>query len=158
MRHEDDHVLVKRRATKNRPLAARPPPCLWFVRMGSPDQTGGTALNAAGCRVLLVIGRLLVLFLALHVSGVGPVLWGDCCSTDGDDCSGPTDRRQPCDDCPPGCPKCHCAPAPFSVPPAVETDSLDLHLLGDRVAWTPYEPDAPHEAPVSSIFRPPKLA
>lgn len=107
--------------------------------------------------VLALLVRVLTLLLAVQMSGVGPALWGDCCSTDGDDCSGQTDRS-PCGDCPPACPKCHCAQAPFSVPPSIETGRLDLDLGARRVVWAGYAAEAPKEAPLSSIFRPPRLA
>jgi hypothetical protein len=140
------------------PVATRTPPCMsWDRPMGFTGTKTMSVQRAWGPRAALVIARVLFLFMALQVPGVGPLLWGDCCSTDDDDCSGQTDRM-PCNDCLPGCPKCHCAQVPFSVPPAVETERLDPSPRAPRVVWTPYEADVPREAPPSSIFRPPKLA
>ncbi len=134
-----------------------PAPVAWLGRtMGSPDGTHTTMQRASS--VLLLVARLLVLYLALQVSGAGPALWGDCCSTDDDDCSGQTERERPCNDCPPGCPKCHCSPTPFSAPLPTETARLVPDPRERPVVWTPYEAEAPREAPLSSIFRPPKLA
>jgi hypothetical protein len=107
--------------------------------------------------VLLVLARALVVLLALQVSGLGPVLWGDCCTADGDDCSGQSDGK-PCGDCPPGCPGCHCDGAPFGVPPPVATGDLGVALDVQSLVWTTLEGLGPREASLSSIFRPPKRA
>jgi hypothetical protein len=114
-------------------------------------------IGATGCFVPYVVARVLVLFLALQLSAVGSLLWGDCCSTDGDDCSGQGDGK-PCGDCPPGCPKCHCTQAPVSLPRRVQAERASLTPKTSRIAPSPYKADVPREPPPSSVFRPPKLA
>ena len=115
------------------------------------------ATRTAARLIALLVAHALLVFLALQVSGVAPVLLGDCCTADGDDCSGPTDDK-PCGDCPPGCPKCHCDQASFSVPPAVATNFLGVHPAMITVAWATPEAVGPRDASRSSVFRPPKRA
>jgi hypothetical protein len=65
----------------------------------------------------------------------------------------PPDR--PCDDCPPGCPNCHCAAAggtltiaaPLTLRPQVLSSSLPLSL---HLTQAPAGPELP------SLFRPPR--
>jgi hypothetical protein len=66
-----------------------------------------------------------------------------------DDCDDP-------DDCPPGCPGCHCAPPATSLPPARVDATIALAPLAPRAAVgaaairLPLNPDLP------SVFRPPR--
>lgn len=108
-------------------------------------------------RLILLAARLLVLLLAFQLSGLDWMIVGSCCSS-GDDCTGQT-GDDPCNDCPPQCPKCDCSDIAFSLPPAREAVRFEptVHPEWDPpVVWTPYEADAPRAPPQSSIFRPPK--
>ncbi len=76
------------------------------------------------------------------VAGVGGEADHERCPLDG-----------PCDECPIGCPNCHC-PAPVRPPPPpVQV----VTTLGDRLALASlYETQAPDGPDLPSIFRPPR--
>jgi hypothetical protein len=107
--------------------------------------------------IFIVVSRLLMMIVALQISGVGSLVANDCCSTDEDDCSTQTDQK-PCNDCPPDCPKCHCNHVAFSVPPATEASNLTAVEHSLNAVFTPYEADAPRALPPSSVFRPPRAS
>jgi hypothetical protein len=106
----------------------------------------------------LLITRLLVLLFSMQFGGLlhdatdvaRCVAWAPE-ESEHEQC--PPDR--PCDDCPPGCPNCHCATAigtlavaqPMALVPQLLTSSLPLSL--DRTQ----APDGPE---LPSLFRPPR--
>jgi hypothetical protein len=106
--------------------------------------------------IFIVVSRLLLMLVALQISGIGSLVANDCCSTDEDDCSTQNDEK-PCNDCPPDCPKCHCNHVAFSVPPASEGSRVDIARDSLSAVFTPYEADAPRALPPSSVFRPPRI-
>ena len=108
-------------------------------------------------RVVRIVLRLLMLLVALQVSGIGSLVVSDCCSTDEDDCSTQTDQK-PCNDCPPDCPKCHCNHVVFSVPPARAASNVAVIERSLSTVFTPYEADAPRALAPSSVFRPPRIS
>ena len=107
--------------------------------------------------IFMVASRLLFMIVVLQISGIGSLVISDCCSTDDDDCTTQTDQK-PCNDCPPDCPKCHCNHVAFSVPPASEASDLAVIERSLNSVFTPYEADAPHALPPSSVFRPPRIS
>jgi hypothetical protein len=103
--------------------------------------------------------RVLAVLLGLQTSGVshfvedvvaaiatGHAEHEDPCPADG-----------PCDECPPGCPQCHCSNAMRSVVPPTGAPSLllaetALSAAGDVTDSAPLSPDLP------GLFRPPQLS
>lgn len=108
---------------------------------------------------LFVALRVLVVLLGLHVSGVahavedavnlvvtGHAEHEEQCPADG-----------PCDDCPPGCPQCHCPNAMRSVAPKagapfVLVAEAAIAPAVDAAMRVPLSPDLP------GLFRPPQAA
>ena len=106
---------------------------------------------------LLTLGRVLALVLGVQLSGVAHVAadvasiavsgrdeHGEQCPADG-----------PCNDCPPGCPNCHCqnglrAVAPQPTAPVVLTLSTVTLVRLEAKAQFPLGPVLP------SLFRPPR--
>jgi hypothetical protein len=111
-----------------------------------------------GARLLALL-RMLALIVGLQVTGAGDAavhavsLMLPTASAHEDECP----LEGPCQDCPPGCPNCHCTNALTSVIPDVGVPSVALpvtasassELLAER---EPLVPDR------SSLFRPPRLA
>lgn len=62
----------------------------------------------------------------------------------------------PCNDCPPGCPNCHCAAALGSVAPAAPTVILPL-VLASALPASLAETQAPRGPDLPGLFRPPKV-
>ena len=107
---------------------------------------------------LLVLARLATVLLALQFSGgvhdlidvTRAVMGATAEEPEHEQC--PPDK--PCDDCPPGCPNCHCAAIGTLVltesptlPPLTLGASLPRSLVG---AQAPSGPEPP------SLFRPPR--
>jgi hypothetical protein len=62
----------------------------------------------------------------------------------------------PCNDCPPGCPNCHCATALGSVAPASPMAILP-QLLASAVPASLAETQAPRGPDLPALFRPPQV-
>jgi hypothetical protein len=62
----------------------------------------------------------------------------------------------PCDDCPPGCPNCHCA-ALGSVAPASPMAILPQQVLASALPASLAETQAPRGPDLPGIFRPPQV-
>jgi hypothetical protein len=61
----------------------------------------------------------------------------------------------PCDDCPPGCPNCHCSAAVASVVPAAAA-SLATVLGAEMLPPCLYATQAPAGPELPTLFRPPR--
>ena len=61
----------------------------------------------------------------------------------------------PCDDCPPGCPNCHCA-ALGSVAPATAPAILPQQVLASALPASLGETQAPRGPDLPGLFRPPQ--
>jgi len=103
---------------------------------------------------LLTLLRVLAVVLGLQLSGVGHFateLVEAVASEDVHHETCPADG--PCDDCPPGCPQCHCSNGLRSVAPDASGPVAGALETSDRVpAFTPEKPPSP-ELPLP--FRPP---
>ena len=106
---------------------------------------------------LLTLGRVLALVLGLELAGVAH-LADDLVSVvvsgvvpHDEQC--PADR--PCDDCPPGCPNCHCQ---NGLPSLVPRLGSPMVLTLPVVAIVAFEAGArgPLGPELSSLFRPPR--
>lgn len=102
--------------------------------------------------------RVLALVLAVQLGGVAEPLMDTVCALTCDtpchhDDESPLDR--PCDDCPPGCPSCHCGNALTSIVPqltAAEVAALPLEQA-DSPRFFEQAPPVPDSSPP---FRPPQ--
>jgi hypothetical protein len=107
---------------------------------------------------LLVVLRLLAVVLSLQLSGVGEPLTELVCAVA---CDVPchhddeSSRDGPCNDCPPGCPSCHCANALVSIVPASPAALLDAQLL-EQPTQLRFSEQAPPSPELSGLFRPPQ--
>jgi hypothetical protein len=72
---------------------------------------------------------------------------GDCCS----DC--PVDQGG--QECPPGCPSCHCAHATTALPTATG-DQMSVVDSRQGVCFRPYEATVPRSTDLRRIYRPPR--
>ena len=123
-----------------------------MLRLPRSSNSRARRISAA----LLLLVRLATVLLALQFSGgvhdlvdVAQAVTG-ASAEEHEQC--PPDK--PCDDCPPGCPNCHCAAmgtlvllqAP-AVPPLTLAESLPRSLVG---AQAPTGPEPP------ALFRPPR--
>jgi hypothetical protein len=108
---------------------------------------------------LLGLARLLCVVLGLQLSGVAHVAedalsfvvaghaeHDEQCPADG-----------PCNDCPPGCPQCHCPNALRSVAPQATTDLLPAFQVSTALALVGGE-QAPPAPVLPAPFRPPQAA
>jgi hypothetical protein len=104
--------------------------------------------------ILLALIRVLAVVLGMQLSGVGHFatelaeavvsaeVHHESCPANG-----------PCDDCPPGCPQCHCSNGLRSVAPEASPPVAGvLVTAGGVAAFTPEKPPSP-ELPLP--FRPP---
>lgn len=108
---------------------------------------------------MLVALRVLAVVLGLQLSGVAHFVEDAVAAvaTGHAEHEDPCPADRPCDECPPGCPQCHCSNAMRSVVPPVGAPSLLLAetALSAAVAETsraPLSPDLP------GLFRPPQIA
>jgi hypothetical protein len=110
------------------------------------------------CAVVLVALRALLVVFALQFSGAihdisdfvelvaaAPDTAGhEQCPVDG-----------PCNDCPPGCPNCHCAAALGSVVPSAPMAAMPA-LLASTLPASLAETQAPRGPDLPGLFRPPQ--
>jgi hypothetical protein len=105
---------------------------------------------------LLALLRVLAVVLGMQLSGVGHFATELVESIVADEVhheSCPADG--PCDDCPPGCPQCHCSNGLRSVPPdAAPALASILETSGDGVRASSREKPPSPELPLP--FRPPR--
>jgi hypothetical protein len=113
-----------------------------------------------GGRFLVTWLRLLVLALSMHIGVLALAAVADAdepCTDDSGCCSDcPIERSG--QECPPGCPNCHCHHAGGAAAiPDVKGEELSLptHEQGDEKRDPP-EATAPRQPPLPSIFRPPR--
>lgn len=109
--------------------------------------------------MILVILRALAVVLGLQLGGIGhaaaDLIESIAASSTAEHEQCPPDGA--CDDCPPGCPSCHCSNRVPSVaakgtllPSAVEPPPID--------AWRPFaNADAPPGPEPASLYRPPRV-
>jgi hypothetical protein len=108
---------------------------------------------------LLVALRVLAVVLGLQLSGVAHFVEDAVAAiaTGHAEHEDPCPADRPCDECPPGCPQCHCSNTMRSVAaaPAAPSVLLAETALSAAVAATssaPLSPDLP------GLFRPPQTA
>jgi len=107
---------------------------------------------------LLVFTRVFALVLGLQFTGAAHLavdvvsLVVDGHAEHEEQC--PADR--PCDDCPPGCPNCHCPNTLRSVPPESSTLSALPLAAPDRMTLRD-DSTAPSGPDLPSLFRPPRI-
>jgi hypothetical protein len=107
---------------------------------------------------LLVVLRLLAVVLSLQFSGIGEPLTELASAVACDvPCHHEDESPQdgPCDDCPPGCPSCHCANALVSIVPAPPAALREAQLLAQPIQLQFSRP-APCSPELSGLFRPPQ--
>jgi hypothetical protein len=112
----------------------------------------------AGALLLIVLRSLLLLFALQFSSVVHDVADFVEAVADAPEHSAheqcPVDG--PCDDCPPGCPNCHCAAAAGSL--ASEPPSAVLpRVLVLSLPYSLYETQAPPGPELPGLFRPPRV-
>lgn len=106
---------------------------------------------------LLFVLRVLAVVLTVQVSNVGHVaadLAGAAFgyTVEHEDCT----RDCPDDQCPPGCPNCHCSHGSGGalLPVAM---TLEIQSPNDGSSWSPrHAMDRPPSPALSSVYRPPK--
>jgi hypothetical protein len=104
---------------------------------------------------LLALLRVLAVVLGLQLSGVGHFateLVESVVSEEVHHESCPADG--PCDDCPPGCPQCHCANGLRSVVPDASSPAVTVLESSDDVAALASEKPPSPDLPLP--FRPPR--
>ncbi len=106
-------------------------------------------------RAALLLVRAVVVCLALQMSGVLHFvvdLWleGEAAAAHFAEGQGDDDE-----DCPPGCPTCHCVHASPALP--IQLDALAPELLpAFEMTWAPYEARTPPPLEPRSVYRPPR--
>lgn len=108
---------------------------------------------------MVVVLRALLVAFALQFSGaihdlsdfVDAVVVADDTEHEHEQC--PVDG--PCNDCPPGCPNCHCAAALGSVAPVALTATMPA-LLGSALPASLAGTQAPSGPDLPGLFRPPR--
>jgi hypothetical protein len=108
---------------------------------------------------LLVTLRVLAVVLGLQLSGVSHFVEDAAAAiaTGHAEHEDPCPADRPCEECPPGCPQCHCSNTMRSLVPPVGAPSLllaetALSAAGDASSRAPLSPDLP------GLFRPPQTA
>jgi len=105
---------------------------------------------------MLVVLRTLAVCLALQMSGLPHFvldLWlhGEAATQHFSACSDGGD-----DDCPPGCPSCHCVHVSPALPVVAETFGASRLLPAFEMAWAPYEARTPPSLAPPGVYRPPR--
>lgn len=112
-------------------------------------------------RLLVVALRLLVGLVSLQLSGVPGVAaeMGLRFLDDGaDDCCSDCPLEKGGQECPPGCPNCHCAHGGIALPTATESSTAPVANVGDDdVEAAPHETSIPRAPPLPGVYRPPRL-
>lgn len=109
-------------------------------------------------RILVTCLRFLVLALSVHFGALALVAITDESCTEESDCCSDCPIEGSGQECPPGCPNCHChhASGAVAIP---ELDGKDL-ALPSRDQGTergrPQAATAPREPALPSVFRPPR--
>lgn len=107
-------------------------------------------------RAVLLLLRALAMCLALHLSGLVHFAldrWhGDDTAHHASDC--PDDGGD--EDCPPGCPSCHCVHVSPALPVPFATLGPSRLLPAYEMAWTPYEARTPPALAPPGVYRPPR--
>jgi hypothetical protein len=107
---------------------------------------------------LLGLGlRALALLVSLHVSGLGAVAVElgfsngshDCCDDCPLDCNG--------QECPPGCPNCHCAHGSGVLARALESTLPEAPDIGRALPPVRYEFSAHLSSASLGVYRPPRI-
>jgi hypothetical protein len=108
---------------------------------------------------LSLLLRVLALLLGVQLAGIGHAaadalhVTGVVAQEEHEEC--PLDRA--CDDCPPGCPQCHCSNRVPSVAPLTSFVVANA-LPGADVAFALTESAAPPRPELPSLFRPPRIS
>jgi hypothetical protein len=108
---------------------------------------------------LSLLLRVVALLLGVQLAGIGHAaadalhVTGVIAQEEHEEC--PLDRA--CDDCPPGCPQCHCSNRVPSVAP-VASFVLASALPGAEVAFALSESGSPPRPELPSLYRPPRTA
>jgi hypothetical protein len=105
-------------------------------------------------RALLILLRAVAVCLALSLSGVvhfAVDLWldGEAAAQHFSDC--PDD-----DDCPPGCPACHCLHASPVLPVPFHAPAPMILLPAIELSWVPYDGGPPPSPALPAVYRPPR--
>lgn len=61
------------------------------------------------------------------------------------------------EDCPPGCPSCHCIHTSPALPAPLEAFVASRLLPAFEVAWSPYESGVPPRLAPPPVYRPPRV-
>lgn len=120
---------------------------------------GGSAVTRRSLSLVILLLRVIASIVAVQVSGAAPVVMDvaplvfdvafdhDDCSEDGGD-----------DDCPPGCPNCHCSHN-ISALPACPVVIGDTHEPTLGATWSPHTRTEMSSGPdLGCVYRPPKAA
>jgi hypothetical protein len=108
---------------------------------------------------LSLLLRVLAMLLGVQLAGVGHAaadalhVTGIIAQEEHEEC--PPDRA--CDDCPPGCPQCHCSNRVPSVAPLVSFVVANA-LPGADVSFAPTESASPPRPELPSLYRPPRTS
>jgi len=116
--------------------------------------------RAAFARIVVTWLRVLVLALSVHISAVALVAMTDDACADESGCCSDCPLERSGQECPPGCPNCHCQHAGGAVMVSeVEGEDVAPPPPPDpgTAAARPREATAPREPFPSSIFRPPRM-
>ncbi len=109
--------------------------------------------------LLLVVMRSLLVVFALQFSGVVHDL-SDALEAVASASDQPEHEQcpadGPCNDCPPGCPNCHCAAAMGSVAPSATLAVLP-QVLTLSLPESLYDTQAPLGPELPGLFRPPRV-
>lgn len=105
-------------------------------------------------RAALLVVRVVMLLLALQVTGavhVAEDLAGDCAALRLEE---PADCPSDPGDCPPGCPNCH--GHGVAAPPTAQDSPFEIASRVVPSSFPGRTDELPISAPVSSLFRPPR--
>lgn len=124
-------------------------------RGSSGTRRGRRAAVGRFARAALLLLRAVAVCLSLQMSGFlhfATDLWldGEAAARHFSESEGDGD-----DDCPPGCPTCHCVHASPVLPIPFEAPASKL-LPAFEVTWAPYEARSPASPAPPSVYRPPR--
>jgi hypothetical protein len=124
--------------------------------VGSVNLSQPLGRAARFCARAALLLRLIAVVLGIQLSGVGHAMadavaaMAEHAAEHGDPCP----PNGPCDDCPVGCPNCHCPNAFRSGLPLSEAELTEPILPAFLVTWS--EAHAPQSPDPKLPFRPPR--
>ncbi len=108
-------------------------------------------------RVVAVIVRVFLVVVSFELSGAAAVIAAVCEEAGDDDgCCPDCPLEKDGNECPPGCPSCHCSHAGLSLPPVFAPAMASAGMPRIPTVPAPHEASVPRAPPLRSVYRPPR--